>query len=91
MAAKPPQMRRFYCNSPWSAPERVVKVSCNCDIRLIGPTSSVPCKNPFFRQNKLTGSISTAMVTSSGSVSPATILARAWLSLLMERVRSMIW
>ena len=55
-------------------------------------TPFVPtCKLPAFVQNKFTGSISTAIVTSSGSVSAATILARAWLSLLIERVRSMIW
>ena len=42
-------------------------------------------------QLKLTGSMSTARVTSSGSTSPATILASDWLRRLMARVRSMMW
>ena len=42
-------------------------------------------------QIKLTGSMSTAKVTSSGRARVAMIFARAWLNLLIARVRSMIW
>ena len=40
---------------------------------------------------KFTGSISTDSVTSSGKASVSIIFASIWLSLLIARVRNMIW
>jgi hypothetical protein len=42
-------------------------------------------------QPKLTGSMSTVSITSSGNASVPMIFARDWLNLLIARVRNMIW
>ena len=68
--------------------------------RVIGTPKSIIRSNPAakfrswchgLRYPRFTGSMSTVSVTSSGRASVSMIFARVWLSLLIARVRSMIW